>query len=300
MSDSRRKIATAPFFAVLATSLAVAVSMAFGLMTQPLFTTADQQDGSSGGDVSPEVVLSFEEKVADLEEIGSYQAVSQMDDADRAVNLALAAEAINELEIHPGETVSTNEILGDTTEERGYRLAPVYADGGISADYGGGVCQVSTAFYIASLEAGLEVVERHAHSIACDYAPIGLDATLAYGLKDLKIKNGYDHSVFVKAHALGQTVDVAIYGEQGDSNVAYDAISRISDTYTLPADEVLDDPDAVGVASDDDLTFYEVESYRAKYVDGVVQENEPLDVDTYRAPAGTEVRVSEGLVGADK
>lgn len=58
------------------------------------------------------------------ETIGSYEAISQSDDDERAENLRLAAEAINGYVIEPGATFSFNEVVGDTTAERGYKEAP--------------------------------------------------------------------------------------------------------------------------------------------------------------------------------
>lgn len=109
------------------------------------------------------------------ETIGSYEAISQSDDDERAENLRLAAEAINGYVIEPGATFSFNEVVGDTTAERGYKEAPVLYSSGLGSSDGGGICQVSTALYIAAVKADLEIVERHPHSVPSDYAPIGLD-----------------------------------------------------------------------------------------------------------------------------
>lgn len=83
------------------------------------------------------------------ETIGSYEAISQSDDDERAENLRLAAEAINGYVIEPGATFSFNEVVGDTTAERGYKEAPVLYSSGLGSSDGGGICQVSTALYIA-------------------------------------------------------------------------------------------------------------------------------------------------------
>lgn len=129
------------------------------------------------------------------ETIGSYEAISQSDDNERAENLRLAAEAINGYVIEPGATFSFNEVVGDTTAERGYKEAPVLYSSGLGSSDGGGICQVSTALYIAAVKADLEIVERHPHSVPSDYAPIGLDATIVYGSRDLRIKNNTDFPV---------------------------------------------------------------------------------------------------------
>lgn len=48
------------------------------------------------------------------ETIGSYEAISQSDDDERAENLRLAAEAINGYVIEPGATFSFNEAVAET------------------------------------------------------------------------------------------------------------------------------------------------------------------------------------------
>lgn len=73
------------------------------------------------------------------ETIGSYEAISQSDDDERAENLRLAAEAINGYVIEPGATFSFNEVVGDTTAERGYKEAPVLYSSGLGSSDGGGL-----------------------------------------------------------------------------------------------------------------------------------------------------------------
>ena len=155
------------------------------------------------------------------ETIGSYEAISQSDDDERAENLRLAAEAINGYVIEPGATFSFNEVVGDTTAERGYKEAPVLYSSGLGSSDGGGICQVSTALYIAAVKADLEIVERHPHSVPSDYAPIGLDATIVYGSRDLRIKNNTDFPITIYAKAVGQTVSVNLLGKMSSLRVDY-------------------------------------------------------------------------------
>lgn len=156
------------------------------------------------------------------ETIGSYEAISQSDDDERAENLRLAAEAINGYVIEPGATFSFNEVVGDTTAERGYKEAPVLYSSGLGSSDGGGICQVSTALYIAAVKADLEIVERHPHSVPSDYAPIGLDATIVYGSRDLRIKNNTDFPITIYAKAVGQTVSVNLLGKPRDDGITLD------------------------------------------------------------------------------
>lgn len=62
--------------------------------------------------------------------------------------------------IEPGATFSFNEVVGDTTAERGYKEAPVLYSSGLGSSDGGGICQVSTALYIAAVKADLEITRE--------------------------------------------------------------------------------------------------------------------------------------------
>lgn len=168
------------------------------------------------------------------ETIGSYEAISQSDDDERAENLRLAAEAINGYVIEPGATFSFNEVVGDTTAERGYKEAPVLYSSGLGSSDGGGICQVSTALYIAAVKADLEIVERHPHSVPSDYAPIGLDATIVYGSRDLRIKNNTDFPITIYAKAVGQTVSVNLHALSSKRRKRSMARSRQATTKSAP------------------------------------------------------------------
>jgi vancomycin resistance protein YoaR len=64
--------------------------------------------------------------------------------------------------------------------------------------WGGGVCQVSTTLYVAAILAGLEVLERHHHAVAPSYVPKGMDAAVAYGVADLRLRNPFPFPVQIK------------------------------------------------------------------------------------------------------
>jgi len=86
--------------------------------------------------------------------------------------------------------LSFNELVGERTEERGYKKANVIAGPkGYELGVGGGICQTASTVYAAALFAGLEIVERYHHRFRVKYMPPGLDATVNYGKKDLKVRN---------------------------------------------------------------------------------------------------------------
>jgi len=113
----------------------------------------------------------------------------------RTHNVRLAAAALDGAVLRPGEELSFNERVGARTPERGYRPAPVILRETRQVQVGGGVCQVASTVFDAALLAGLSVVERHRHSSPVDYVALGQDATIAWGVKDLRIENDLDLDV---------------------------------------------------------------------------------------------------------
>lgn len=172
----RAKLRTAPDYAVVAVcGVLVAACMVLTTSAMPAEVQMPPEEAAPASQPEPQAQQA---DVAEGEVIGSYQAISQSTNADRAENLRLAAGAIDGVVIQPGETFSFNDHVGDVEQDSRYRAAPVIVGGETVEGAGGGICQVSTALYIAALKADLEIVERHPHSIASDYAPVGLDATL--------------------------------------------------------------------------------------------------------------------------
>jgi vancomycin resistance protein VanW len=112
-------------------------------------------------------------------------------------NLRLAADRLHRTTLHPGEVFSFARIVGPPIASRGYRQGRTLMAGEVAASAGGGLCQLSGLLYLAALECGLEVIERHPHSVdiytdATRFAPLGADATVVYGHRDLRIRNPYD------------------------------------------------------------------------------------------------------------
>lgn len=133
---------------------------------------------------------------------------------DRVENIRLSLGAINNILLLPGEVFSFNEIVGERTEERGYRSAPIILGETVAPGVGGGICQSSTTLYNAVREAGLQIVERRIHSIAPSYIKHGLDATVAWPHTDFKFRNSKDTPVIIKAAIQQWRVRVWVLGEK--------------------------------------------------------------------------------------
>ena len=90
-------------------------------------------------------------------------------------------------------------------------MAGVYLNGVHTLGMGGGVCQVSSDLYHAAMNAGLTVTERWPHSMPVPYAALGMDAAIAQGYKDLKIRNDYDTPVAICTEIVNKQLTVSVY-----------------------------------------------------------------------------------------
>ena len=133
---------------------------------------------------------------------------------NRLINLNLACKAINGTILEPGETFSFNTVVGKRTKDKGYTVAPVYTNGEVGTDIGGGVCQVSTTLWNAAMKADCEIVERHAHSRPVSYVDKGKDATVSWDSQDMSFKNTTGRTLYIVAYLReDKRVVIEIYGE---------------------------------------------------------------------------------------
>jgi vancomycin resistance protein VanW len=115
---------------------------------------------------------------------------------NKLVNLQLASAAITGIQLQPGEIFSFWEVVGRPCNRRGYRASRNIVRGQLSSEVGGGLCQVSGIIYQLCLMAGLEIRERYPHSLDIyteveRFAPLGADATVVFGYKDLRLANPF-------------------------------------------------------------------------------------------------------------
>ena len=149
--------------------------------------------------------------------------------AGRLNNVTLAAKYFSGSVLLPGETFSYNGTVGRRTADRGFLPAPVYVSGQTVQETGGGVCQGSSTLYLAALRANLAIVERHSHGYVPRYIPDGMDATVYYGAKDLKIKNDTLFPVKFTAQVKDRALTVSVLGTRTD-DVTVELTSRTVST----------------------------------------------------------------------
>jgi len=114
---------------------------------------------------------------------------------NRICNIGFAAQIINGTILQPGDVFSFNETVGQRTEERGFKTAGAYSDGAVIQEVGGGICQVSSTIYAATLRANLETVDRRCHTFTVSYLPMGIDATVSWPNCDYKFRNDTDYPI---------------------------------------------------------------------------------------------------------
>jgi len=150
----------------------------------------------------PEISTQEVETLKPTEVIGEYQTDFRWDsNPSRKANMKLAAGAINNTLLAPGEVFSFNELAS----EMDYEQAKTFSDGGIDFANGGGLCQVSSTLYMAAQYAGLDIVERHPHYAVLPYIKPGFDATVwfgepgnGWGAQDMRFKNTTDAYILVR------------------------------------------------------------------------------------------------------
>jgi len=135
--------------------------------------------------------------------------VEDQDDAVRH-NIRLASAKLDGTVIPPKSVFSFNDTVGEGSSRNGFRNGAVLYRDEVRHEPGGGLCQVSSTLFNALMAAGCEITERHRHFQPVTYVPPGLDATIKYGKKDLRIRNPYDFRLHIESSVNGKSLLVRI------------------------------------------------------------------------------------------
>ena len=231
-------------------------------------------------EISPSIVASDLEDIDGI--IASYTTQFNDSDRNRTQNIRLAAKSINEILIRANSTFSFNQQVGLRLAEYGYKEAPVFIDGKLVPDWGGGVCQVSSTLYNAVLLADLDIEERNSHYSPPGYVPLGQDATVADNLLDFKFKNTLDTNIYITSEVSGNQLIVNIIGKR--SNVP--EIRIIAEQKALEPNHIvkLDSKLEFGreIVESSGQRGFIVTTYRVKYVNGSEVNREWLATDEFK------------------
>ena len=128
-------------------------------------------------------------------------------------NFSLAAKKVNEVVIYPNEIFSFWKTIGNPNYQ--FQKGRTIQNGEIVEDVGGGLCQVSGIIYYVSLVGGLEILERYNHSTdiyndQTRFCPLGTDATIVYGYKDLRIRNKFSFPIKFNIEIADQLISIKL------------------------------------------------------------------------------------------
>jgi len=212
--------------------------------------------------------------------------------AANATNIILAAEAINDTVLMPGEVFSFNELVGNTTLDKGYVYAPVIVNSQLAQGVGGGVCQVSSTLYNAILSAGLLPTERQPHSRPSSYLPLGLDSTIDWGNIDLQFENTLDFPLYISAFTESGKLHINLYSNDSLLDTRYELSSEIIKVLPSAIKTIKDSslPKGTRVLKTSGQNGYYVKVLRHTYRDDELLSSEVISWDTYN-PVHTVYRV---------
>ena len=254
---------------------------------------AEKLKSSINGNIGEDTVIDLELEVAysdvtssKLEKINGRLSTFSSDysgsSEGRANNIAVATKVVNGTVLMPGEVYS---YATETEKVRSqYKNASIFIGNESSEGLGGGICQVSTALYRALMRANIRSVERHNHSMTVYYAPLSLDATMAWGGVDYKFKNPYDSPIYIEGYTYNDVLTFNIYGDTSVLNgKTYDMVSeeieRIDPTTRYVDDDTL--PAGTEVVDKYGVTGYRSKGYLVTYENGVEVNRELISTDSY-------------------
>lgn len=186
------------------------------------------QDVSAGGSrdvIVPEGTREPTFTTADAEALGITDKLSTFTQkfdyaAYRVTNIGQAAEYVNGTILMPGETFSMNDTIKERTVENGYTEGIIIGPGGVFEEaLGGGVSAATTAVWTAAFFAGMERVDTRAHSVYISRYQPGLEATVAWGIFDMKFRNDSPSPVLITTKMTNTSMTVDFWGTR-----VYDAI----------------------------------------------------------------------------
>lgn len=182
--------------------------------------------------------------------------------------------------LQPGEEFSYNTVVGKRTEANGFMKAPVYVSSGSMDDYGGGICQVSTALYYVALQCNLEITERHNHFYTVAYWKVaGVDATVDWGRLDFKFKNNKEYPIKITCTYKDRQLTVSIMGTADGvtSKLEREILetTSFSTIYKKPTSQYPEGYVSLGTAGK------KIKVFQTIYQDGKFVSKKQISYDTY-------------------
>ncbi len=184
-------------------------------LTKAALKTTERTAEVQGTKQEPELTTAEAEAMGIKDLLATYSD-RYVGSANRQTNVRLTTQYVlreGKLLLAPGEEFDFKKEVGPRTPERGFVKAPGISPGIVLEDqYGGGICEVSTAVFNAALLAGLKITERRNHTIYFDHYPKGRDATVSDPGPNLRFVNNTEHYIWVTGKSDGKTTTISVYG----------------------------------------------------------------------------------------
>jgi vancomycin resistance protein YoaR len=165
----------------------------------------------------PGFTTEMAETFGELYEVSEF--TTYMPGTNRAHNIKLMADLVDETVVMPGETFSVNEKIGRRTLEKGFKYDCAIVKGELQCEeepvnIGGGVSQFGTTIFNAIYFGCYEDVTHAPHSIYFTKYPEGREATLGFPSPDVAFKNDSQAPVIIRTSYTNRSITVTFFGNQ--------------------------------------------------------------------------------------
>jgi vancomycin resistance protein YoaR len=143
------------------------------------------------------------------------------DSPNRIHNIRLVSSWVDGTLLMPGDTFSVADVLGDVSEEQGFKEAFVIIKSELVPLLGGGSCQIATTLFNAASLADLKVLERRNHSFYFNIYPLGRDAAVYPDQVDFRFENDTPYPILLRSTATNRGLSFRIYGTPTGKKVKF-------------------------------------------------------------------------------
>ena len=162
---------------------------------------------------------------------------------NRRHNIKVGADALNGILIKPGDEFSLVKTLGEIDAKSGYLPELVIKENKTIPEYGGGLCQIGTTVFRATVESGLPVTMRRNHSYRVSYyEPAGTDATIYNPWPDYRFANDTKNHVLIQARIEGDDLYFDFWGAD-DGRIATHTYPVIYNIVRPGPTKIIETPD---------------------------------------------------------
>ncbi len=166
---------------------------------------------------------------------------------NRRHNIAVGAASVNGTLIAPDEEFSMLKTLGTIDATTGYLEELVIKENKTTPEFGGGLCQIGSTAFRATLDSGLPVTMRQNHSYRVPYyerdgdgndiGP-GKDATIYDPAPDYRFINDTGHEILIWTKITGNKLTFTFWGVK-DGRTSAQTKSRVYNIVQPPPKKVI-------------------------------------------------------------